>query len=140
MDTFQDTYLSSSFELGGITIARVLIESGRYDHDRINRFLVFLKNFLYINDPEINRIFDEQIIQLSGGTIDMGIIEVVKKQERQKGRLEERAKAAKLLQEERAKAEAEKRAIALEFKKMGIPVADISKGTGLTIEEIEKLK
>lgn len=31
-------------------------------------------------------------------------------------------------------------AIALEFKKMGIPVADISKGTGLTIEEIEKLK
>lgn len=31
-------------------------------------------------------------------------------------------------------------AIALEFKKMGITVADIAKGTGLTIEEIEKLK
>ncbi|MFD2903734.1 Rpn family recombination-promoting nuclease/putative transposase [Sphingobacterium anhuiense] len=30
--------------------------------------------------------------------------------------------------------------IALEFKKMGLPVADIAKGTGLSIEEIEKLK
>jgi len=38
-----------------------------------------------------------------------------------------------------AKAEAEKKAIALEFKKMGIPAADIAKGTGLSIEEIEKL-
>ncbi|CDS96919.1 hypothetical protein BN1088_1432355 [Sphingobacterium sp. PM2-P1-29] len=31
-------------------------------------------------------------------------------------------------------------AIALEFKKMGLPVEDIVKGTGLSIEEIEKLK
>lgn len=42
--------------------------------------------------------------------------------------------------EERTKAAVEKRAIALQFKKMGIPVADIAKGTGLTVEEIEKLK
>jgi len=42
--------------------------------------------------------------------------------------------------EERAKLKAEKRAIALEFKKMGLPVADIANGTGLSIEEIEKLK
>ena len=42
-----------------------------------------------------------------------------------------------------AKAEGErKKAIetALEFKKMGLPIADIAKGTGLTIDEIEKLK
>lgn len=31
-------------------------------------------------------------------------------------------------------------AIALEFKKMGIPIADIARGTGLSVEEIEKLK
>ena len=31
-------------------------------------------------------------------------------------------------------------AIALEFKKMGLPIADIAKGTGLTVEEIEKLQ
>jgi len=29
---------------------------------------------------------------------------------------------------------------ALNFKKMGLPIADIAKGTGLSIEEIEKLK
>lgn len=29
--------------------------------------------------------------------------------------------------------------IAVEFRKMGIPLADIAKGTGLTVEEIEKL-
>ncbi|SJN45629.1 hypothetical protein FM120_16800 [Sphingobacterium faecium PCAi_F2.5] len=42
-----------------------------------------------------------------------------------------------------AKAEGErKKAIetALEFKKMGLPIADIAKGTGLSIDEIEKLK
>ncbi len=41
--------------------------------------------------------------------------------------------------EERAKAEAEKRKIALEFKKMGVSLADIAKGTGLSIEEVENL-
>ncbi|SKB62424.1 hypothetical protein SAMN05660226_02300 [Parapedobacter luteus] len=46
-------------------------------------------------------------------------------------------------QKERAKAEAEKlaekRKIALEFKNLGVSVADIAKGTGLSIEEVEKL-
>ncbi|MEN5055721.1 hypothetical protein [Sphingobacterium kitahiroshimense] len=41
--------------------------------------------------------------------------------------------------EERAKLKAEKRVIALEFKKMGLPIADIAKGTGLSVEEVEKL-
>ena len=111
-----------------LSIAKTLI-GHNYDKDRTTNFLVFLKNFLYINNPKINSKFDQAIIQLTGGTIDMGVIEIVKKQERQQGRLEERAKA-----------EAEKRAIALEFKKMGVSVADIAKGTGLTVEEIEKLK
>ena len=56
-----------------------------YDKDRVTNFIIFLKNFLYIKDSEINRKFDEQIIQLSGGTVDMGIIEIVKKRERQSG-------------------------------------------------------
>lgn len=63
----------------------------------------------------------------------MGVIEIVKKQERlqgmQKGRLEERAKA-----------EAEKLESALNFKKMGVSVEDIAKGLGLSIEQVEKLK
>ena len=36
--------------------------------------------------------------------------------------------------------EEEKRTVALKFKTMGISIEDISKGTGLSIEEIEKLK
>ena len=43
---------------------------------------------------------------------------------------------------EKGKADGERKkaiAIALEFKKMGLPIADIAKGTGLTVEEIEKL-
>lgn len=63
-----------------------------------------------------------------------------RQQGRQQGRLEERAKAQKLLQEERAKAEAEKLKSALNFKKMGLPIEDIAKGLGLTVEEIKKLK
>jgi len=118
-----------------LSIAKALLRHD-YDHDRIISFLVFLKNFLYINDSEINRIFDEHVIQLTGGAINMGIIETVKRQERQLG-LRKGLQKGRL--EERAKAEAEKKAIALEFKKMGVPVADIAKGTGLSVEEIEKL-
>ncbi|MBD1433541.1 hypothetical protein H8B06_11935 [Sphingobacterium sp. DN00404] len=126
-----------------LTIAKTLLRHD-YDHDRIKNFLIFLKNFLYINDAEINRIFDEQIIELSGGTIDMGVIEVVKKQEREQGRLEERAKTAKLLREERAKAEAEKlvekRESAIKMLQNGFDAKLISDILGLSIEEIEKLK
>lgn len=42
--------------------------------------------------------------------------------------------------EECAKAEAEKLKSALNFKKMGVPVEDIAKGLGLTVEQVEKLK
>jgi len=41
--------------------------------------------------------------------------------------------------EEREKAEAEKLLIALNFKKMGIPLESISRGTGLSVEDIERL-
>ncbi len=103
-----------------LTIAKALLRHD-YDHDRIISFLVFLKNFLYINDDKINRIFDEHIVQLTGGTINMGVIEVVKRQERQQGRREEAI------------------AIAREMKKDGIPVEQIAKFTKLTAKEIEKL-
>ena len=66
----------------------------------------------------------------------MGVIEIVKKQERAQGVLIGR-------REERARAEAEKLAekleAALHFKKMGVPVEDIAKGLGLTVEQVEKL-
>lgn len=57
----------------------------------------------------------------------------------ERGRNEERAKAQRLIEQERAKAYAEKLESALEFKKMGLPVADIAKGLQLSVEEVEKL-
>lgn len=67
-----------------LTIAKALLRHD-YDHDRIISFLVFLKNFIFIDNERINRIFDEHILQLTGGTVNMGVIEVLKKQERQQG-------------------------------------------------------
>ena len=108
---------------GRLTIAKALL-SHQIEHDRIIGFLVFLKNFIYVTDREINRIFEDHIIQLTGGNIDMGIIEIVKRQERELG-LEKGLEKGR--REERAKAEAEKKAIALEMKKDGLSIDQIAK-------------
>ncbi len=99
--------------------------------------------------------FESETAQLEGrSTETMGTTEyLVDKAERRgiekgidKGIQKERARAKRLIEQERAKAEqertkayAEKLKSALEFKKMGIPVADIAKGLQLSIEEVEKL-
>lgn len=44
-----------------LTVARALIRSQKYDHEQILHFLYFLKNFVYIENPEINRNFDKEI-------------------------------------------------------------------------------
>ena len=74
-------------ELAGhrLTIARALIQSKKFSHKKIAKLLFFLKNFLYIGNEEINRNFDEQIHQLTGKKITMGIIETIKKIEREEG-------------------------------------------------------
>ncbi|MDH5826436.1 hypothetical protein [Sphingobacterium faecium] len=82
------------------TIVRALLASKKYDKERIMHFLFFLKSFIFIQDETINNNFDSYIYQVSGGTINMGVIEIIKKQEREAGmsagielgRLEERAK------------------------------------------------
>lgn len=51
----------------------------------------------------------------------------------------EKSVEKRVREEEQAKMLEEKRNIAREFKKLGVPIADIAKGTGLSIEEIEKL-
>jgi len=122
-----------------LMIARELLRGG-YDHGRVIGLLVFLKNFLYVRDPEINRTFEEELVNYSGGTITMGVIEVVRKQALQM----ERQMGWELgWQEGRAKAEeeklAEKIASAMNFKKMGLSPADIAKGLGLPLEQVEGL-
>jgi len=60
-----------------LLIARTLIESKRYDTEKIRRFLYFLKTFIHIENPEINGIFDRQIESLTGNKNFMGIIETI---------------------------------------------------------------
>lgn len=93
----------------------------------------FLTYYVGFENQGSLAIFEAEIENKLGRSKIMGtqeyLLDKAKKEGIEKGRLEERAKL-----------KAEKRAIALEFKKMGLPVADIAKGTGLAIEEIEKLK
>ncbi|WP_293942678.1 MULTISPECIES: hypothetical protein [unclassified Sphingobacterium] len=93
----------------------------------------FLTYYVSFQKQENFYIFEKEVENKLGRSNIMGtqeyLLDKAEKQGIEKGRLEERAKL-----------KAEKRTIALEFKKMGLPVADIAKGTGLSIEEIEKLK
>lgn len=141
----------SDSELGEnrLLIARALL-GHEIDHDRIMGLLVFIKNFLFVDNEGINCKFDEEIAQLSENTIDMGVIDIVKKQEREQGRMEERAKAeaekleltrkAKTEKLEIArKAKTEKLEMAREMKKEGLPMEQIAKFTKLSMAEIERL-
>jgi len=68
-----------------LTVAKALIYSKKYDHERIVRFLYFLKRFVYIENPEINRNFDNQINKLTGKEDTMGIMETIKKLDFEEG-------------------------------------------------------
>jgi predicted transposase/invertase (TIGR01784 family) len=61
-----------------LTVARALIQSKKYNHEQITRFLFFLKNFIHIESSGINRNFDKQLNKLTGKKETMGIIETIK--------------------------------------------------------------
>lgn len=81
----QNKVPEEEFANSRFTIARALIQSKKLNHSKIAKLLFFLKNFLYIGNDEINRKFDEDVHQLSGKKISMGIIETIKQIELQKG-------------------------------------------------------
>ena len=89
----------------------------------------FLKNFIFIDNEAINRIFDQQIFDLTGGTIDMGIIETLKMQERREGKIEGKMEGR----------HEEALEIAREMKKDQFPIEKIVKFTKLSVQEIEGL-
>jgi len=134
-----------------LAIAKELLRRG-YSHERVVGLLHFLKNFLYVRDEEINRTFDDEVVQYLGGTLGMGIMEAVKKQTiriarweaQQEGMkeglekgMEKGLKKGRL--EERARSDAEKLMSARTFKKMGMDTESIALGLGLTVEQVEKL-
>ena len=108
-----------------LTVARALIQSQKYSHEQIMHLLYFLKNFIYIENPEINRNFDREIELLTGKENAMGIIETIKKITRQEAILEER--------------ERRNHEVAKNLKKAGVDVKIIAEATGLSVEEIRKL-
>ncbi|WP_153845423.1 RpnC/YadD family protein [Sphingobacterium paramultivorum] len=89
----------------------------------------FLTYYVSFDNEEVLSIFEEEIKTKIGRSDTMGtqeyLLDKAEKKGIQKGKIEGKREEAI--------------AIALEFKKMGLPIADIAKGTGLSIEEIEKL-
>ena len=80
------------------TIAKALIESGQYNHEQIQKFILFLKNFIQIDSPELNSIFEGRIDLLTGKKDTMGILETVKYIAWEEGREEgEEKKAEKVV-------------------------------------------
>lgn len=70
-----------------LTIAKVLL-SHNYDRHRIVGLILFLKNLIYINDDDINDVFDQQIEILTEKKINMSVLEILKMWERREGKLE----------------------------------------------------
>jgi hypothetical protein len=107
-----------------LKIVKALLDRG-YEKQRIISFLIFLKNFIFIDNEEINRNFDQQIEELTKNKNTMGVIEIFKKYEREEGKLEGRHEEAL--------------EIARELKKEGLTIDFIAKTTKLSIDEIKAL-
>lgn len=86
----------------------------------------FLMYYVRFEDQVNLTIFEQELKTKSGRNIVMGTNEYLLDKAKKEGKIGGKREEAI--------------AIALEFKKMGLPLEDIAKGTGLTVEEIEKLK
>ncbi|ACU06161.1 MULTISPECIES: hypothetical protein [Pedobacter] len=111
-----------------LVIVKALLRHG-YDRQRIISFILFLKNFIFIESEEINRKFDQQIEELTKDKNPMGVIDVFKKWERQEAKIEGKLEGRR----------EEALEIARELKKEGLTIEFIAKTTKLPIAEIEKL-
>jgi len=71
-------------------IVKLLYRKATFSEDKIRAILVFLNNYVVFNKPETNRIFMEQIDQITGKKDTMGIIEQVKQIRLEEAREDER--------------------------------------------------
>lgn len=107
--------------------------SGQYNEVQIKEFVRFLNKIIIVKDLKYDIIFDKHLQNLTGGRVTMGITETLNMLERQEGIEIGIEKGVEIGRH------AEALDIARNFKNLGVAIADIAKGTGLTIEEIEKL-
>ncbi|WP_316835520.1 hypothetical protein [Pedobacter nutrimenti] len=102
-----------------LEIVKALLKQN-YDPDRVRSFILFIKNFIFIKDQDINRNFDKQLEIIMKGKNErepVGVIEVLKMQEKRD-----------VLEE-----------IARNFKKNGISLDIIAKSTKLPLKVIKAL-
>ncbi|WP_432713486.1 hypothetical protein, partial [Pedobacter sp.] len=95
------------------------------DDDRRD-FLMFLKNLIHIENPEINLKFNTEIEKLTKGEIEMGNVESITELLQRESRREGREDALLL--------------VALRLKQKGVDFSIIAESTGLSFAEIEELK
>jgi predicted transposase/invertase (TIGR01784 family) len=97
--------------------------------EKIRVLMNFLRYYIRFENQDINTKFEQQVGILTERSNTMGIEEFLLDRAEKKGRNEGRNEGRK----------EEAVAIAREMKKEGLPVAQIKKFTGLSVEEIEKL-
>jgi len=59
--------------------------SGKFDSVQITNFVRFLNKIIIIENKEYNDIFDQQLKELTGGTVTMGLAETLKMLDREEG-------------------------------------------------------
>ncbi|WP_316812544.1 hypothetical protein [Pedobacter heparinus] len=59
--------------------------SGRFDQVRIKEFVLFLNRIIIVKNSKYNAIFDQQVSNLTGGKVTMGITETLKMLDREEG-------------------------------------------------------
>lgn len=97
---------------------------------KIRVLMNFLRYYIRFLDPENNGIFEKELEKIKGGsTITMGIEELLLDRAKNEGKAEGKVEGGRIKALEVAKT----------FKELGIAIADISKGTGLSVKEIEAL-
>lgn len=122
-------------------IIAALEASGKYNPVQIKEFVLFLNRIIIVKNSRYNTIFDKAVSNLTEGALTMGITETLKMLDRAEG-IEigiEKGIEQGIEKGEAIGRYAEALDIAKNFKNLGVAIADIAKGTGLTIEEIEKL-
>lgn len=109
--------------------------------DKIYKLMTFLRYYVLFESSEINHIFDNELKELTERSETMGIEELMLDRAKRQGIQKGLEKGILTGKKEGLKEGERKKTIetAIEMKKDGMPAAQISRYTKLTIEEIEKL-
>lgn len=75
-----------------LLIATSLYERRLFSKSKVEGILTFLNNYVLFEDPETNRIFEEQLDKITGKISTMGIIEQLAEIKAEEARIDEREK------------------------------------------------